>query len=129
MVFPCAAPHGHAADKESIMANQPNKKRRFGGYLVDLQAGMHHYIYVEGVGECREPFVRLVADLENGKLDAVVVYKAKYLFIDTSPMWMEKFIATVKRRHALIADAEAGREYDLNEPDDEVAFRLVGELR
>jgi hypothetical protein len=52
-----------------------------------------------------------------------------YLFIDTSPMWMENFIATVKRRHALIADAETGREYDLNDPDDEAAFRSVGKLR
>src|SRR5262249_53581286 len=126
--IPCAAPHSDVADKESIMSIQPNKTRRFGGYLVDLQAGMHHYVTVEGVGECREPFVRLVADLEDGKIDAVVVYKAKYLFIDTSPMWMEKFIATVKRRHALIGDAETGREYDLNDPDDEAAFRLAGEL-
>jgi len=114
--------------RNSIVSDQPNKTRRFVGYLVDLQAGMHHYVSVEGVGECREPFMRLVADLEKGKIDAVIVYKAKYLFIDTSPMWMEKFIATVKRRHALIADAEAGREYDLNDPDDEAAFRLVGEL-
>jgi hypothetical protein len=87
---------------------------------------MHHYVYLEGVGECREPFMRLVADLENDKIDAVIVYKAKYLFIDTSPMWMEKFIATVKRRHALIADAETGREYDLNYPGDVAAFRLLG---
>jgi hypothetical protein len=109
------------------MSAKPNKTRRLGGYLMDLRAGMHRYVYVEGVGECREPFMRLVADLENGKIDAVVVYEAKYLFIDTSPMWMEKFIATVKRRHALIADAQTGREYDLNDPDVEAAFRLLGD--
>ncbi len=111
------------------MSNRLDKKRRAGGYLVDLQAGIHRYVFVEGVGECREPFMPLVADLENDKIDAVIVAKAHYLFVDTSPMWMEKFIATVKRRYALIADAETGREYDLNDPDDEAAFRLLGELR
>ena len=55
--------------------------------------------------------------------------KARYLFIDTSPMWMEKFIATVKLRHALIADAEAGREYGLIDPDDDAALRLLGGFR
>jgi hypothetical protein len=115
--------------RNSFMSHQTNKTRRFGGYLVDLQAGMHQYVNVEGVGECREPFMRLVADLENGKIDAVIVYKAKYLFIETSPMWMEKFIATVKRRRALIADAETGREYDLNDPSDEATFRSLGEPR
>jgi len=31
--------------------------------------------------------------------------KAFFLFIDTSPLWMENFIATVKQRHVLIVDA------------------------
>ena len=44
-------------------------------------------------------------------------------------MWMEKFIATVKLRHALIADAEAGREYGLIDPDDDAALRLLGGFR
>ncbi len=41
------------------------------------------------------------------------------MFIDTAPLWMEKFIATVKRHHVLVADAERNKDYDLQNPGDE----------
>ena len=55
----------------------------------------------------------------------VVVADAKLLFIDTSPMWMEKFISTVKRRGILVADATHNKEYDLRKPEDEETFRAL----
>jgi hypothetical protein len=48
----------------------------------------------------------------------VIIAKAQYLFVDTSPMWMEKFIGTAKRQGMFIADATSGKEYDLRLLDD-----------
>jgi hypothetical protein len=84
------------------------------------------YVFVEGVGECRANFMHMVEGIDNGEVDVLVVAKAELLFIDTSPLWMEKFIATVKRHHILIADATRNREYDLSKPEDEEAFRALG---
>lgn len=100
-------------------------KGRAIGYTVDVKAGYHRYVNVEGVGECRENFMKLVDDLEKDKADIVIVAGAELLFVDTSPMWMEKFIATVKRHGVLIADAMSGQEYDLRNSADEVAFRAL----
>src|SRR5690348_4990669 len=89
--------------------NQP----RVVAYVVDMEAGEHRYVFVAGVGECRTHFQQLVEDLERGVADVVVVARAPLLYVDTSPMWIEKFIATVKRRGVLIADARTQQEYDL----------------
>lgn len=69
--------------------------------------------------------MQMVEDLDRGVVDVVIVAKASLLYIDTSPMWMEKFIATVKRRGVRIADATAHQEYDLRKPADERAFRAL----
>ena len=69
--------------------------------------------------------MRMVEDLERGVADMVVVAKASLLYVDTSPMWMEKFIATVKRQGVLIADARTQKEYDLRKSEDEAAFRAL----
>jgi len=69
----------------------------------------------------------MVQEMEQGKMDVVVVAKASLFFIDTSPMWMEKYIATAKRHGIMVADADSGREYDLRLVDDEAAFRACGE--
>jgi hypothetical protein len=87
---------------------------------------MHRYVAVEGVGECRENFANLVAGMEHGSFDVVVAAKAEYLFIDTSPMWIEKFIATAQSHHITVADAASGREYDFSNPQDEADFRALG---
>ena len=100
-----------------------HERKRAVGYTIDPRAGMYQYTSVEGVGECRENFARLVADMERAAFDTVVASKAEYLFVDTSPMWMEKFIATAQRHGILVADADSGREYDLRLIDDETAFR------
>ena len=84
---------------------------------------MHRYVAVEGVGECRDNFRRMLEALERGDAKVVVVAKAEYFFVDTSPMWIEKLIATLQRRGILVADAERNRQYNLREPADEVAFR------
>jgi hypothetical protein len=98
-------------------------------YVVDLQAGEHRYVFVEGVGECRANFMQLVEDLDRGVADRVIVATASLLYADTSPMWMEKFIATIKRRGVLISDATTHKEYDLRQPGDESSFRaLKGEM-
>lgn len=55
----------------------------------------------------------------------VVVAKASLLSVDTSPMWMAKFIATFKRRGVLIADERTLKEYDLRKREDEIAFRAL----
>jgi len=75
------------------------------------------------VSECRDNFCRLLEALERGDAGVVVVAKAEYFFVDTSPMWIEKLIATLQRRGILVADAERNRQYNLREPADEVAFR------
>src|SRR5690242_1341833 len=106
---------------------RPSNQKRAAMYLVDTQPGEHSYAFVEGVGECRKNFMDMVEGLEKGDVDVVIVAAAKLLYIDTSPMWMEKFIATVKRRGILIADARADKEYDLRQPVDEAAFRALRE--
>jgi hypothetical protein len=104
---------------------QPEGRKHALMYLVDLEAGVHRYAFVEGVGECRERFMRLVEDMERPDIHAVIVAKAQYLFVDTSNMWMEKFIATAKRHHILVADAIGKRQYDLSDPRDEADFRAL----
>lgn len=103
-----------------------NERKRAATYAVDLSAGTHRYVSVEGVGECRERFAALVASMEQANLDVVVAAKAELLFVDTSPMWMEKFIATAQRHHITVADATSGREYDFASPQDEADFRALG---
>lgn len=105
----------------------PDDEQRAVMYVVDMEAGEHRYVFVEGVGECRAHFMRMVEDLERGVADIVVVATASLLYVDTSPMWMEKFIATVKQRGVLIADAQTHQEYDLRKPEDEAAFRALKE--
>ena len=108
------------------MPEKHGKETRAIGYAIDLKAGYHRYVKVEGVGECREQFAKMVDDLEKGKADAVIVAGAELLFVDTSPMWMEKFVATVKQHGVSIVDAGSGQEYDLRKSADEVAFRALG---
>lgn len=113
------------------MPKRPRPKKtsthqpRVVSYVVDMEAGEHRYVFLEGVGECRAHFQKLVEDLERGVAEVVVVAKASLLYVDTSPMWMEKFIATVKRRGVLIADARTQQEYDLRKREDETAFRAL----
>jgi hypothetical protein len=99
--------------------------KRVAGYTVDMRAGYYRYVNVEGVGECREQFMKLVNDIEQGKFDIVIVASVQLLFVDTSPMWMEKFIATVKQHFVLITDATSGKDYDLRKSEDEIAFRAL----
>lgn len=108
------------------MRKQHGAKKRAVAYVVDPEPGLHRYAFVEGVGECRENFKRLVDDLDRGKIDAVVAAAARYLYIDTSAMWIEKLIASVKRHRVLIVDAASGKEYDVRTADDEAAFRALG---
>ena len=102
-----------------------NRQPRAVSSVVDMEAGEHQYVFLEGLGECRAHFQKLVEDLERGVAEVVVVAKASLLSVDTSPMWMEKFIATVKRRGVLIADARTQQEYDLRKREDETAFRAL----
>jgi hypothetical protein len=108
------------------MSHDPEHNPRASAYFVDTQPGYHRYVNVEGVGECRELFAQMVQEMDEGKMDVVVAAKASLFFVDTSPMWIEKFIATAQRRGILVADAESGREYDLRLIDDETAFRACG---
>lgn len=108
------------------MRKQHGAKKRAVAYVVDPEPGLHRYAFVEGVGECRENFKRLVDDLDRGKIDVVVAAAARYLYIDTSAMWIEKLIASVKRHRVLIVDAASGKEYDVRTADDEAAFRALG---
>jgi hypothetical protein len=108
------------------MSDKPMQGKRATGYLVDPHPGLHSYVRVDGVGECREPFARMIEEMSQDTFDLVAVYKTELLYVDTSPMWMEKFIATVQRYHILIADASRGRTYDLLNPADEAAFRAYG---
>jgi len=111
--------------KKPYTRRQPAHQKRAVAYVVDTAPREHSYRFVEGVGECRAHFMKLMEDLDKGAADVVVVAAAKLLYIDTSPMWMERFIATVKRRGVLIADAEQNKEYDLRQSEDEVAFRAL----
>ena len=111
--------------KKPSIRKQPAHQKRAIAYVVDTAPGEHSYRFVEGVGECRAHFMKLVEDLDKGIADVVIVAAAKLLYIDTSPLWMEKFIAIVKRRGILIADAEQNKEYDLRLPNDEKTFRAL----
>jgi hypothetical protein len=121
--------------QEETMPKKPRPKKsadnqpRVVAYVVDMEAGEHRYVFIEGVGECRAHFKQMVEDLDRGLADMVMVATAALLYVDTSPMWMEKFIATVKRRGVLIADARMQKEYDLRKPEDEVAFRVLKQER
>lgn len=107
------------------MADQSAGKKRAIGYLVNLEPGSHPVVSVEGVGTCREPFARLVVRMDHRECDVVVAASAHLFFVDTSPLWMERFIAVAKRQGILIADA-TGARYDLRRSDDEAAFRARG---
>jgi hypothetical protein len=111
--------------KKPHTRKQPAHQKRAVAYVVDTEPGEHSYRFVEGVGECRAHFMRLVEDLEKGLADVVAVADAKLLFVDTSPMWMEKFISAVKRRGILITDVMHDKEYDLRQSEDEAAFRAL----
>ncbi|HEV8189973.1 MAG TPA: hypothetical protein VGP82_00575 [Ktedonobacterales bacterium] len=104
-----------------------NKPKHVVGYTVDLSAGFHRYVSVEGVGECRENFAGPVASMEHPTFEAVVVAKGEYLFVDTSPRWIEKFIATAQRNHIKVAAVDTARECDLANPQDEADFRTLRE--
>jgi hypothetical protein len=108
------------------MPDKAEGKKHAAVYTVDTKPGEHRYASVDGVGECRDNFRRLIEGMERGDMQVVVALKAEYFFIDTSPMWMEKFIATAQRRGITIADATTGREYDLLQPEDEADFRKLG---
>ncbi len=103
------------------MPKKPKAKanKRPIAYVVDTNPGNHSYVFVEGVGECRANFMRMVEGIDTGEVDVVIVAKAELLFIDTAPLWMEKFIATIKQHHVLVADAERNKDYDLQNPGDE----------
>jgi hypothetical protein len=111
--------------KKPSIRKQPAQQKKVVGYVVDTEPGSHSYRFVEGVGECRTHFMNLVEDLERGVADIVMVADAKLFYVDTSPMWMEKFTNIVKRRGTLIVDATNNKEYDLRKPEDEVAFRAL----
>ena len=108
------------------MPGKQYTNKNVAAYIIDLERKNPLYTTVEGVGKCRRNFANLVADLEKGDFGAVVVARAAFLFVDTSPMWMEKFIATVKRYHILVIDATSQREYDLCATEDELTFRAEG---
>ncbi len=111
--------------KKLYTSKQPVNQKRAASYIVDTEPGEHSYVFVEGVGECRAHFMRMVEALERGEVDVIVVAKASLLFVDTSPMWIEKFITAVKRRSVLITDATENKDYDLRKPEDEAAFRAL----
>src|SRR5690242_16397185 len=90
--------------EDSTMPHDPTKNKRAIAYVVGLETGLHRYVAVEeGVGECRDNFRRMLEALERGDAEVVITAKAEYFFVDTSPMWIEKFIATVQRRGILVA--------------------------
>jgi len=100
---------------------------RTAAYVVDTTPGKYAYTEVEGVGRCRTHFASLVTNMDAGNIDVVLVADVALFFVETSPMWMEKFIATVKRNGVRIVDTTAHREYDVRDPADEDAFRAQGE--
>lgn len=107
------------------MSKRHKGNTKAAAYIVDTEPGNHHYAFVEGVGECRANFMRMVEGIDRGEVDVVVVADAKLLFIDTSPLWMEKFIATVKRHRLLVVDATHQRNYDFRKSEDEATLRAL----
>jgi DNA invertase Pin-like site-specific DNA recombinase len=100
-------------------------KQRVVGYVVDPHPGKHSYVFVEGVGECRAHFKRLVEDIDKGEVDLLMVATTELLFVDTAPLWLEKLIATLKRQHVVLIDVARNKEYDLTQPEDEAALRAL----
>jgi hypothetical protein len=115
-----------SAKSTLAVIDMTNERKRDATYTVDLGAGTHRYVSIEGFGECRERFAALLAGMEQANFDVVVAAHAELLFVDTSPMWIEKFIATAQRHHITVADVTSGREYDFSSPQDEADFRALG---
>lgn len=108
------------------MSDKSTQGLRATGYLVDSHPGFHSYVRVDRLGECREPFARMIEEMSQDTFDLVAVYKTELLYVDTSPMWMEKFIASAQRYHILVVDVSRDVTYDLLNPADEAAFRAFG---
>ena len=118
----------HAEPRAATSIGKENlMNTRTAAYVVDTAPGKYAYTEVEGVGRCRPQFARLVTNMDAGNLEVVMVADVALFFVETSPMWMEKFIATVKRNGVRIVDTTAHREYDLREAEDLDAFRAQGE--
>jgi hypothetical protein len=117
--------HERFEERMYSMADPSSGQKRAIGYVINLGPGPHRLVSVEGVGTCREPFAQLVARMEHHECDVVVAVRVALFFIDTSPLWMERFITVAKRHGILVADA-SGAPYDLRRPGDEAAFRACG---
>lgn len=108
------------------MTGKQGGQQRAIAYLVALEPGLHTYAFIEGLGECREPFMRLVEQMERGECEVVVAMNASFFWIENAPAWMERFIRAAQQRGILVVDATDGGQYDLRNPADEAAFREVG---
>lgn len=74
-------------------------------------------------GKPRPQYNRMLADIEAGRLDAVMTWHNDRLH--RSPVELEAFISLVERTGVRIAVVEGG-DYDLTTPDGRLSARIVG---
>src|SRR3984893_3704641 len=97
--------------------------RKVAIYAAEHDGKMRNFAYLEGLGECRETFSRLLQGVQQGEMGVVMTPDAACLSIETSPGWMEAFIQTVKQHQVLIGDHGHDLVYDLRDEEDEAQFR------
>ena len=94
-------------------------------YAAQHDGKLRNFAYHQELGKCRETFVRLVQDVQQGAIGVILTPDATCLSIETSPGWMEAFIRAVKQHDILIGDHSHDLVYDLREEEDETQFRAL----
>lgn len=109
--------------KSLAFLQEVGRKRKVAVYAAAHEGKMRNFAYLEGLGECRETFARLVEGVQGGEIGVILTHDAACLVIETSPGWMEEFIQAIKLQRVLIGDRSHDLLYDLCESDDETRFR------
>ncbi len=76
-------------------------------------------------GKARPEYARLLADLDDGRIDAVLVWHTDRLH--RSPLELEAFVAVAERRKVMTQTVTAG-ELDLSTPSGRMVARILGSV-
>src|SRR6266704_312960 len=111
--------------KSLAFLEQVAHDRKAAMYAAQHDSKVRNFVYLEGLGECRETFSRLLQDVQKGEIGVILTPDAACLAIETAPGWMEAFIQAVKQHEVLIGDHSHDLVYDLRDEEDEAQFRSL----
>src|SRR6266704_4789868 len=111
--------------KSLAFLEQVAHDRKAAMYAAQHDSKVRNFVYLEGLGECRETFSRLLQDVQKGEIGVILTPDAACLAIETAPGWMEAFIQAVKQHQVLIGDHSRDLVYDLRDEEDEAQFRAL----